>query len=240
MPDTPLRIALAEDDDNLRALVAEWLRLAGHAVTLVTNGRELMAHCRTAPIDVVVSDVRMPEVDGLTAAARLRREFNIPAVLMSGSWTAEERRHAAAVAAVTLDKPFRPLDLLVAVARAVAGDRPDRRARVLVADDSPDGLAERLAAGGHEVCVCPAAEAAAAAEIVRPHLILVDTRGAGWQAVRQVRAREWGRGVRIVAVGGWEEADRSAEAAAGCDAHFTRPVGTDEVLCLLTAGCGHG
>jgi CheY-like chemotaxis protein len=203
-------------------------------VVPAADGRALVEACRATPIDVVVSDVRMPRLDGLSAAAMVRREFNIPVVLMSGSWTAVEGHHAAAVAAVTLSKPFRPLDLLAAVSRAAA-DRPPVRRRVLIAQDEYDGLAERLAGAGYEVSVCPAAEAAAAAEITRPHLILVSAGAGGhWEAVRRVRQRAWGRAVRILAVGGWEECGRRAEAtAAGCDGQLLRPVGPDEVACLL-------
>jgi CheY-like chemotaxis protein len=116
-----LRIALAEDDDALRELLSEWLTAMGHRVAAVADGRALVDACRAAPTDLIVSDVRMPHLDGLTAATMLRRERDIPAVLMSGTWSEAEQDHAAAVGAAVLEKPFRPLDLVAAVTRVSAG-----------------------------------------------------------------------------------------------------------------------
>ena len=108
------------------------------------------------------------------------------------------------------------------------------RSRVLVAEEDGGGLAERLVVAGHAVTVCRVGDAAATAEIVRPHLMLVEACPAGWAAGRRVKEREWGRRVRILAVGGWEQARRRAEAvAAGCDGCLLRPVGTEVIDCLL-------
>lgn len=226
-----LRIGLAEQDDAARGRVAQWLNELGHRVTAVVDGRELVQLCRSRPVDVVVSDVRMPQLDGLTAAVVLRRERGVPAVLMSGSWTVAEREQARAVGAVILCKPFQPLDLTAALAR-VSTQRVSRW-RVLVATDADDGFAARLAAAGYEVADCPVAETSAAAEMVRPHLLLVDATAAGREGVRQVRARAWAGRMRVVAIGGWEPTDQRAERVAGCDGHLTRPVGVDELACLL-------
>jgi DNA-binding response OmpR family regulator len=165
---------------------------------------------------------------------QLRRELAVPAVLMSGSWTASEMEQAASVGAAVLDKPFRQVDLVAALARAVA-QRQTGRPRVLIAHSASDGLSERLAALGYEVIVCTTGMAEVAAESMGPHLILIDAGADGWGAVRRVRERAWGRTVRILAVGGCEDADQRSEwLAAGCDGFLTRPVAAGEVASLLT------
>lgn len=113
-----LNIVLAEDNDALRELATRWLSELGYRVVAVADGPTLVQACRTGPVDVVVSDVRMPHMDGLTAAVVLRRELGLPVVLVSGSWTPSEMEQAAALSAVVVCKPYRPLDLLVAIARA--------------------------------------------------------------------------------------------------------------------------
>lgn len=117
----PLRIAIAEDVAPLRDLVCQWLSAVGHHVTPVADGRALVHVCRTSPIDLVVSDVQMPHLDGLTAATLVRHEFDLPAVLTSGSWSDVERVQAKTIGAVVLDKPFCSSDLVSAVARVSAG-----------------------------------------------------------------------------------------------------------------------
>ena len=114
-----LRVVVADDDDPVRELVAVWLEQLGHAVTPVRGGEELVEACRAAPPDLVVSDVRMPGTDGLSAAAVVRAEFGLPVVLMSGAWSAEQEARADALRVTRLQKPVRPLELVRAVDEAV-------------------------------------------------------------------------------------------------------------------------
>lgn len=115
---TGLRVVVADDDSSLRKLIVSWLDQLGHTVTVAEDGRGLVAACRAAAPDLAISDVRMPGLDGLAAAAVLRGELDIPVVLMSGDWTPEQAARADALGAPRLGKPFRPLTLLDAMARA--------------------------------------------------------------------------------------------------------------------------
>ena len=116
-----LRVVVADDEPSMLELVAIWLGELGHAVTAVDGGRPLVAACRADPPDLVVSDVRMPDLDGLTAAEQIRGELGLPVVLSSADWSDADRVRAAAVGAVVLEKPFRPLALATAVAAAGRG-----------------------------------------------------------------------------------------------------------------------
>ena len=115
------------------------------------------------------------------------------------------------------------------------------RRRVLVVDDNADAadsLAMLLELGGHEVRTANDGLAAVAtAETFRPDLILMDVgmpKLNGLDATRRIRAADWGKGVRIVALTGWgQDADRERTAAAGCDDHLVKPVSPDAVARLL-------
>ena len=73
-PSRRLRILLAEDNATNRLVATARLEMLGHRVDSVANGLEAVAAVQTAPYDLVLMDVMMPEVDGV-AATRLIREM---------------------------------------------------------------------------------------------------------------------------------------------------------------------
>jgi len=81
MPSTA-RVLLAEDDQRLRESLARVLTFEGYGVTFASDGAEALLHAANEPFDVIVLDVMMPNVDGLTACRRLRAGGNRTPVLM--------------------------------------------------------------------------------------------------------------------------------------------------------------
>jgi CheY-like chemotaxis protein len=86
----PMNILVADDDEDVRALVVETLRADGHSVREACDGAELVECLRealdnsTARPDVVVTDVRMPKLSGLGVLAELRRShWRVPVVLIT-------------------------------------------------------------------------------------------------------------------------------------------------------------
>ena len=85
-----VRIALADDESDLRTSMARLLKLLGHEVVYsASNGAELLEACNVHAVDLVILDLDMPIMDGLTAAEELA-ERGIPAVLVSGHPDVEE------------------------------------------------------------------------------------------------------------------------------------------------------
>jgi len=66
------RILVADDEPKLGKLVAEMLQLEGHEVVRVQGGRGALVELSARPFELVVTDLRMPEVDGLAAPPRAR------------------------------------------------------------------------------------------------------------------------------------------------------------------------
>ena len=68
-----IRILIAEDDPAVAAMLEMTFTLEGYATEVVTDGASAMARLAGDPVDVVVLDVMMPEVDGLEVLRRLRQ-----------------------------------------------------------------------------------------------------------------------------------------------------------------------
>jgi response regulator NasT len=80
----PLRIIIAEDEPELLADLEETLQEFGHQVVgTATNGRELVELCKSREPDLVVSDIKMPDMDGLEAARELSKIRPVPFVIVS-------------------------------------------------------------------------------------------------------------------------------------------------------------
>lgn len=116
-----------------------------------------------------------------------------------------------------------------------------RARRVLVADDNADALmtmATLLEIEGHEVhTAADGAQALAQAEKVRPEIAILDIgmpRLNGHEVAERIRATEWGRGIRLIALTGWGQVqDQQRARAAGFDHHCTKPVAVEQLLALL-------
>lgn len=81
-------VLLAEDDDDLRRVLAEAIGRRGHRVVHARDGAEALAAFDREAIDVLVLDLKMPNVDGLSVIRRLRDTHagrDVPIVVMSGS-----------------------------------------------------------------------------------------------------------------------------------------------------------
>ncbi|OJW28903.1 MAG: hypothetical protein BGO51_16385 [Rhodospirillales bacterium 69-11] len=123
----PLSVLLVEDNPINRDLITRFLRQGGHAVTAVGDGRAALQVMAESGADVVVTDLRMPRMDGLALAAAIRAlpgaRGRAPILLLTAD--ALVRRapgFAAAEIDLVLTKPFGRADLMAAI-RRVAGPR---------------------------------------------------------------------------------------------------------------------
>jgi CheY-like chemotaxis protein len=85
--DDPMaRILIIDDDAYFRALLRRVLVQAGHEAVEACDGREGVQRYRTAPTDLILTDIWMPEQEGLETIRALRREFPaVNIIAMSGS-----------------------------------------------------------------------------------------------------------------------------------------------------------
>jgi response regulator RpfG family c-di-GMP phosphodiesterase len=131
-----MRILLVDDEPSLRELLRATFEGADVSVDEAASGSEAEARIRKRRPDVIVLDLRMPEMDGAELCRRLKgdpRTSEIPIVLLTGADGEEARTAQRAGAAALVRKPFSPLDLLAVVervaGRAVGPERKPRRPR---------------------------------------------------------------------------------------------------------------
>ena len=129
------RVLVADDDRAIREALARALELEGYEVTTAADGAGALTAVRDGRPDVVVLDVMMPNVDGLTVCRVLRAERDRTPVLMLTARTETSDRVAGLDAGADdyLPKPF-DLDELLARLRALL-----RRARPDDGEDGDDG-----------------------------------------------------------------------------------------------------
>jgi two-component system OmpR family response regulator len=116
----PVRtILLVDDDQNLREVARYALSQAGFRVEEAANGRDALAAARARPPDLIVLDVRMPEMDGLETCRELRKTSRVPIVFLSSADEEIDRVLGLKLGGDDyLGKPFSPREL-VARAKAV-------------------------------------------------------------------------------------------------------------------------
>jgi CheY-like chemotaxis protein len=112
-------ILVIDDDAAIRAAISFTLGSAGHTVSLAADGRHALALLRARPVDLVLTDLVMPEQDGIETIMALRHVFPaLPVIAMSGALpNAGLYLEIAASLGVrqTLAKPFAPDGLLRAI-----------------------------------------------------------------------------------------------------------------------------
>ena len=119
------KILVVDDNNELREMTSRVLRNAGHIVTGATNGNEATRLVQDNTFDLVITDLVMPEKDGIETIMELRRK--IPAlkiIAMSGGGLVAPENYLVIArqlgTAQTLAKPFSRDELLAAVDRVLS------------------------------------------------------------------------------------------------------------------------
>ena len=117
-------ILLVEDDAVLRKVLRDLLVRDGHTVVVAANGVDALRHLGTETFDVVISDLIMPELEGIQLVRTLRmRDKPPPIIAMSGGGRGSSSTYLQmarrAGAAVTLSKPFTAAALSQAITEAL-------------------------------------------------------------------------------------------------------------------------
>lgn len=126
----PVRLLLADDDRVILATIAEELVEHGFDVVTACNGEQAVAICAVSPPDLVIMDIRMPQLNGIDAARQIREHCGVPVLFLSAYSDRAQVEQAVAEGALGyLVKPVNSDRLLPAISAAVARGRELHAAR---------------------------------------------------------------------------------------------------------------
>src|SRR4051812_27390279 len=115
-----LKILVADDERDTREFLQELLSRQGHQVAMAENGKQLIELGKKFPPDLVITDIKMPDTDGIAAAGSLNYEREVPVILITGHHDADMLARAAADHVMAyLVKPVKPADVETAVVLAM-------------------------------------------------------------------------------------------------------------------------
>ena len=121
------RILVIDDEPDTRAMLEQILKRAGYEVVLAKDGREGMECYRRSPADLVITDLYMPNQDGVATIRELRSCFATVAIIAMtgrpGTGTMLSIAQNATDVGI-LRKPFLPDELIAAVEKALGGKSP--------------------------------------------------------------------------------------------------------------------
>ena len=107
-------ILVVEDEDKLRDLLRLTLERAGFAVLTAAAGAEGLDLCRRSSIDLVMLDLRLPDISGYEVASQIRRWSGVPILMLTAKITEEDRIRGFEVGADDyVTKPFSPRELVL-------------------------------------------------------------------------------------------------------------------------------
>ena len=152
------RILIVDDEPKIVRVLRGYLEAAGFQVVAAYDGTEALAASRNEAPDLIVLDLMLPEIDGLDVARAIRRESDVPIIMLTARVDEADRLIGLELGADDyVTKPFSPREVVArvrAVLRRVAGSEPT--SRVLSAGDVALDLDKRQATvGGQPVELTP-------------------------------------------------------------------------------------
>lgn len=86
-----INVLIAEDEERLRKLISKYLKIEGYKVFEASNGQEALDIVNTESIDLIILDVMMPTINGWMVCKRIRKESNIPIIMLTAHSEEEDK-----------------------------------------------------------------------------------------------------------------------------------------------------
>ncbi|WP_436524251.1 response regulator transcription factor [Actinoplanes sp. HUAS TT8] len=152
-------VLVAEDDPKQAELVQRYLEHEGHAVIVVGDGRAALEEIRQNPPDLLVLDVMMPRVDGLDVCRILRRDSELPVLMLTARSGEDDLLLGLDLGADDyMTKPYSPRELAARVRTLLRRNRPGVRAQdpvLRVGNLQVDPVRHEVRADGRPVTCTP-------------------------------------------------------------------------------------
>ena len=113
---TKLTVLVVDDDQDIRDGIEIYLKNDGYDVVKAADGVEALEKLSQHEIHLIILDIMMPNMDGITATFKIRAERNIPIIMLSAKAEDTDKIHGLSIGADDyITKPFHPLELMARV-----------------------------------------------------------------------------------------------------------------------------
>lgn len=150
-----MRILLAEDEPDLLAITVKRLKAEGFGVDGCPDGQEALLYLDSAEYDLVILDIMMPKIDGLTVLRTLRaRGSSVPVLLLTARDAVQDRVTGLDAGADDyLTKPYDFSELMARVRALLRRSGPAKTNQLTVADLVMDLSSRRVTRAGQEIAL---------------------------------------------------------------------------------------
>ncbi|CEG21812.1 Transcriptional regulatory protein YycF [Planococcus massiliensis] len=112
----PFTVLVTDDDQDIRDGIEIYLKNEGYQVLKAANGLEAIELLETHEVHVIILDIMMPKLDGISATFKIREQRNIPIIMLSAKAEDSDKIHGLSVGADDyVTKPFHPMELVARV-----------------------------------------------------------------------------------------------------------------------------
>ncbi|MGX7200627.1 response regulator transcription factor [Enterococcus nangangensis] len=131
-----MKLLVADDDKEIVELLSIYIHNEGYEVVKAYDGKEALSKVRTNPdIDLLILDIMMPNMDGMQVVKELRKESQIPIIMLTAKTTDMDKiKGLVAGADDYVTKPFNPLEVMARVKSLL------RRTKMQITTNEPDIL----------------------------------------------------------------------------------------------------
>jgi len=111
------RLLIVDDELRVRDLIKKYAKFEGYEVSEAANGLEALELCKSHDFDLVIMDIMMPELDGLSASREIRKFSVVPIIMLSARGEEYDKIHGFEYGIDDyVVKPFSPRELMMRVA----------------------------------------------------------------------------------------------------------------------------
>jgi len=144
-------VLVVDDEPQIATIAKDYLTRAGFSVAVAADGATGLEMARQKKPDLIVLDLGLPRLDGLELARAIRRESDVPIIMLTARVDEADRLHGFEVGADDyITKPFSPRELVARVSSVLRRARydPDRTSKFEVADLTIDAAKMRVERNG--------------------------------------------------------------------------------------------
>lgn len=110
------RILVVDDEEKIRAIIRKYGEFEGYEIVEARDGMEAIKICREQDFDVIILDIMMPELDGFSTCKEIKKQKNIPVIMLSARGEEYDKIHGFEMGIDDyVVKPFSPKELMMRV-----------------------------------------------------------------------------------------------------------------------------